>query len=63
MIGDRPNHAEINGGITPEAVPMVVAADTAVLLTGSAVFKGGCAKTPEVYIRNSPPSAPLAKRQ
>lgn len=41
MIGGRPIHIEIDGGVTPETAPLVVAAGADVLVAGSAVFKGG----------------------
>ena len=41
MIGDRPIHIEIDGGVTPETAPLVAAAGANVLVAGSAVFKGG----------------------
>jgi ribulose-phosphate 3-epimerase len=41
MIGDRPIHIEIDGGVTPETAPLVVAAGADVLVAGSAVFRGG----------------------
>ena len=59
MIGDRPIHIEIDGGVTPETAPLVVAAGADVLVAGSAVFKGGSVSNPDVYganmqaIRNS----------
>lgn len=49
MIGDRPIHIEIDGGITPETAPSVVAAGADVLVAGSSVFKGGSVNDPEVY--------------
>lgn len=49
MIGDRPIHIEIDGGVTPETAPVVVAAGADVLVAGSAVFRGG---TPESYAAN-----------
>ncbi len=52
MIGDRPVHIEIDGGVTPETAPLVVAAGADVLVAGSAVFKGGSVDTPDVYGRN-----------
>ena len=52
MIGDRPIHIEIDGGITPETAPLVVAAGADVLVAGSSVFKGGSVDTPEVYGAN-----------
>ena len=41
MIGDRPVHIEIDGGVTPTTAPAVVEAGADVLVAGSAVFKGG----------------------
>lgn len=49
MIGDRPIHIEIDGGITPETAPLVAAAGANVLVAGSAVFKGG---NEEAYRKN-----------
>ncbi len=49
MIGARPIHIEIDGGVTPETAPLVVAAGATVLVAGSAVFKGG---TEDAYARN-----------
>lgn len=49
MIGDRDIDLEIDGGITPETAPQVVAAGANVLVAGSAVFKGG---TKESYAAN-----------
>jgi ribulose-phosphate 3-epimerase len=49
MIGDRPIDIEIDGGVTPETAPLVVAAGANVLVAGSAIFKGG---TPEHYKAN-----------
>ena len=49
MIGDRPIHIEIDGGITPETAPSVVAAGADILVAGSSVFKGGSVNNPEVY--------------
>jgi ribulose-phosphate 3-epimerase len=43
MVGNRPIDIEIDGGITPETAPLVVAAGANVLVAGSAVFKGGTA--------------------
>lgn len=40
MIGTRPIHIEIDGGVTPETAPMVAAAGADVLVAGSAIFKG-----------------------
>ncbi|MEM6587460.1 MAG: ribulose-phosphate 3-epimerase [Pseudomonadota bacterium] len=52
MIGDRPIHIEIDGGITPETAPLMTAAGADVLVAGSAVFKGGSVDTPQVYGEN-----------
>lgn len=52
MIGDRDVHIEIDGGVTPDTAPQVVAAGADVLVAGSAVFKGGSVDTPEVYGHN-----------
>jgi len=52
LIGDRPIHIEIDGGITPETAPLMAAAGADVLVAGSAVFNGGTVDTPEVYGKN-----------
>lgn len=52
MIGDRPIHIEIDGGVTPETAPLVVAAGADVLVAGSAVFKGGSVENPAPYGAN-----------
>ncbi|MFN4203018.1 MAG: ribulose-phosphate 3-epimerase [Tabrizicola sp.] len=49
MIGDRPVHIEIDGGMDPVTAPLMVAAGADVLVAGSAVFKGGSVDTPGVY--------------
>ena len=49
MIGDRPVHIEIDGGVDPTTAPLVVAAGADVLVAGSAVFRGGSVDKPEVY--------------
>jgi ribulose-phosphate 3-epimerase len=41
MTGGRPIDIEIDGGISPETAPLVVRAGANVLVSGSAVFKGG----------------------
>ena len=43
MIGDRPIHIEVDGGVTPETAPGLIKAGADVLVAGSAVFKGGSA--------------------
>jgi len=52
MIGDRPIHIEIDGGVTPKTAPLVAKAGADVLVAGSAVFKGGTAQAPETYGTN-----------
>ncbi|MEM9125350.1 MAG: ribulose-phosphate 3-epimerase [Pseudomonadota bacterium] len=49
MIGDRPIHIEIDGGVDPQTAPHVARAGADVLVAGSAVFKGGSVTAPEVY--------------
>ncbi|WP_208352393.1 ribulose-phosphate 3-epimerase [Pseudaestuariivita rosea] len=49
MIGDRPVHIEIDGGVTADTAPRVVAAGADVLVAGSAVFKGGSVSNPAPY--------------
>lgn len=41
MIGARPIHLEVDGGITPQTAPVAAAAGAEVLVAGSAVFKDG----------------------
>ena len=41
MIGDRPIHIQVDGGIAAETAPQVVAAGANVLVAGSAAFNGG----------------------
>lgn len=41
MIGNRPIHLEVDGGIGPETVGTVTRAGANVLVAGAAVFKGG----------------------
>jgi ribulose-phosphate 3-epimerase len=49
MIGDRPIHIEIDGGVTPLTAPGLVRAGADVLVAGSAVFKGGSVLNPAPY--------------
>ena len=49
MIGERPIHLEVDGGVTPETAPLVAAAGADALVAGSAVFKGGSVDNPGVY--------------
>ena len=41
MIGNRPIDIQIDGGVSPETAPLVVAAGADVLVAGAAIFKGG----------------------
>ena len=52
MIGDRPVHIEVDGGVTPLTAPLAVAAGADVLVAGSAVFKGGSVADPAPYAAN-----------
>lgn len=52
MIGDRPIHIQIDGGITTQTAPWVTAAGADVLVAGSAVFSGGSVDKPQVYGAN-----------
>lgn len=40
MIGHRPIHIEVDGGVTSETAPQIVSAGADVLVAGSAVFRG-----------------------
>ncbi|MDX2483057.1 MAG: ribulose-phosphate 3-epimerase [Pseudodonghicola sp.] len=52
MIGIRPVHIEVDGGVDPTTAPLVADAGADVLVAGSAVFKGGSVDTPQVYGQN-----------
>ena len=52
MIGDRPVHIEIDGGVDPKTAPIVAQAGADVLVAGSAVFRGGSVRDPEPYGNN-----------
>ena len=52
MIGDRPIHIEIDGGITVDTAPIMVAAGANVLVAGSSVFNGGSFENSKVYGEN-----------
>ena len=52
MIGDRPVHIEIDGGITVATAPLASKAGADVLVAGSAVFKGGSVGNPAPYGAN-----------
>ena len=49
MIGDRPIHIEIDGGVTPETALLVASAGADVLVAGSGVFNGGSVADPAPY--------------
>jgi ribulose-phosphate 3-epimerase len=49
MAGGRPIDIEVDGGITPETAPKVIAAGANVLVAGTAVFRGG---NPDAYRTN-----------
>ncbi|MEM6310249.1 MAG: ribulose-phosphate 3-epimerase [Pseudomonadota bacterium] len=52
MIGDRPVHIEIDGGVDPKTAPIVAQAGADVLVAGSAVFRCGSVRDPEPYGNN-----------
>jgi len=52
MVGDRPIHIEIDGGITPKTAPLVARAGADVLVAGSGVFSGGSVDNSTVYGEN-----------
>ena len=52
MIGDRPVHIEIDGGVDVNTAPLVAQAGANVLVAGSAVFKGGSVSNPGPYGEN-----------
>lgn len=52
MIGDRPIHVQVDGGIDPATAPLVAEAGADVLVAGSAVFRGGSVDNAAVYGEN-----------
>ncbi len=52
MIGDRPVHVQVDGGIDPATAPLVAEAGADVLVAGSAVFRGGSVDNAAVYGEN-----------
>ena len=52
MIGDRPIHIQVDGGVDVKTAPLVAKAGADVLVAGSAVFKGGSVENPQVYGAN-----------
>lgn len=57
MAGGRPIDIEVDGGITPDTAPQVIAAGANVLVAGSAVFKGGRYRENIAAIRNAAAAA------
>jgi ribulose-phosphate 3-epimerase len=49
LVGDRPIHIEVDGGISPATAKSAVDAGANVLVAGSAVFNGGSVANPGVY--------------
>jgi len=52
MIGDRPVHIEIDGGVDPTTAPRLAQAGADVLVAGSAVFRGGSVSNSSPYGEN-----------
>lgn len=52
MIGDRPVHIEIDGGVDPITAPGLARAGADVLVAGSAVFRGGSVSNSAPYGEN-----------
>ena len=52
LIGDRPIHLEVDGGVDPATAPLVAAAGADVLVAGSAAFRGGSVADPAAYGTN-----------
>ena len=52
IIGDRPIHIEVDGGVSVATAGRVAAAGADVLVAGSAVFKGGSVSNPDAYGKN-----------
>ena len=52
MIGDRPVHIEIDGGVDAKTAPLAAKAGADVLVAGSAVFRGGSVTNPGPYGEN-----------
>ena len=52
MVGNRPIHIEVDGGIAPDTAPLVAKAGANVLVAGSAVFRDGSPANPAPYGEN-----------
>lgn len=49
MIGDRPIHVEIDGGVAADTIGAIARAGADVFVAGNAVFSGGSVDNPEKY--------------
>jgi ribulose-phosphate 3-epimerase len=58
MIGGRPIHLEVDGGVTPDTAGICAGAGADVLVAGSAVFKGGKYRDNIAAIRAAATSIP-----
>ena len=52
MIGDRPIHIQVDGGVDPNTVGPLAAAGADSFVAGSAVFRGGSVDNPAPYGEN-----------
>ena len=52
MIGDRPIHIQVDGGVDPTTVGDLAKAGADCFVAGSAVFRGGSVENPDVYGAN-----------
>ena len=52
MIGDRPIHVEIDGGVAADTIAAIARAGADVFVAGNAVFSGGSVDSPEKYGHN-----------
>ncbi len=52
MIGDRPVHLQVDGGVDANTAPLVAQAGADALVAGSAVFRGGSVEQARVYGEN-----------
>lgn len=52
MIGARPVHLQVDGGVTVDTLPRIQAAGADVFVAGSAIFSGGSPQAPEIYAKN-----------
>jgi len=57
MIGDRPIALEVDGGVSPETAPLIVAAGADILVAGSAVFRGDDYRATIAALRPAPAQA------